>query len=101
VKLSDFLFLSDAILCSAGNSGVAILLYEPKHQRRISTIERESGVKFEHMSAPQPADIAQSAGSEAAEAITNVSDRSDYSSVQIFYLCALEVFTFAVLSGRR
>jgi ATP-dependent RNA helicase DDX21 len=58
-----------------------ILLYEPKHQRRISTIERESGVKFEHISAPQPADIVQSAGSDAAKTITNTSDRSDYSSV--------------------
>ncbi|KAJ3690666.1 hypothetical protein LUZ61_019830 [Rhynchospora tenuis] len=58
----------------AGNSGVAIVLYEPRQKRRIATIERESGVKFEHISAPQPADVAESAGSEAADAISNVSD---------------------------
>ncbi|KAG1354621.1 putative DEAD-box ATP-dependent RNA helicase 7 [Cocos nucifera] len=58
----------------AGNTGVAVLLYEPKYSYSISRIERESGVKFEHVSAPQPADIAESAGSEAAEAIFNVSD---------------------------
>ncbi|WOL19175.1 DEAD-box ATP-dependent RNA helicase 7 [Canna indica] len=58
----------------AGNTGVAILLYEPKFKFNVSRIERESGVKFEHISAPQPADIAESAGSEAADAISNVSD---------------------------
>ncbi|KAM0945440.1 putative RNA helicase [Dioscorea sansibarensis] len=58
----------------AGNTGVAILLYEPKFKHSITRIERESGVKFEHISAPQPADIAESAGFEAAEAITTVSD---------------------------
>ncbi|CAL9164253.1 unnamed protein product [Musa hybrid cultivar] len=58
----------------AGNTGVAILLYEPKHSFSISRIERESGVKFEHISAPQPTDIAESAGSEAVDAISNVSD---------------------------
>ncbi|KAJ0964112.1 hypothetical protein J5N97_029234 [Dioscorea zingiberensis] len=58
----------------AGNTGVAILLYEPKYKHSITRIERESGVKFEHISAPQPADIAESAGCEAAEAITGVSD---------------------------
>jgi hypothetical protein len=79
---------------------VAILLYEPKHKRRVSTIERESGVKFEHISAPQPADIAESAGSEAAEAITKVSDRSVFFFANL-YLCTPEVCTFAVLSKRR
>lgn len=59
----------------SGNSGVAILHYEPKFKHCITRIERESGVKFEHISAPQPADIAESAGFEAAEAITTVSDR--------------------------
>ncbi|XP_073011958.1 DEAD-box ATP-dependent RNA helicase 7 [Typha latifolia] len=58
----------------AGNTGVAILLYEPKYSYSISRIERESGVKFEHISAPQPSDVAESAGTEAADAISNVSD---------------------------
>eukprot|EP00268_Persea_americana_P040959 TRINITY_DN4077_c0_g1_i5.p1 TRINITY_DN4077_c0_g1~~TRINITY_DN4077_c0_g1_i5.p1 ORF type:complete len:728 (+),score=142.69 TRINITY_DN4077_c0_g1_i5:116-2299(+) len=58
----------------AGNTGVAVLLYEPKKAYTISKIERESGVKFEHISAPQPAEIARSAGLEAAEIISNVSD---------------------------
>ncbi|CAD5175276.1 unnamed protein product [Musa acuminata subsp. malaccensis] len=56
----------------AGNTGVAILLYEPKHSFSLSRIERESGVKFEHISAPQPTDIAESAGSEAVDAISNL-----------------------------
>ncbi|ONK56268.1 uncharacterized protein A4U43_C10F5850 [Asparagus officinalis] len=58
----------------AGNTGVAVLLYEPKFSRSIFRIEKESGVKFEHISAPQPADVAESAGSEAADAISSVSD---------------------------
>nr|KAJ0194113.1 hypothetical protein LSAT_V11C800452620 [Lactuca sativa] len=38
----------------AGNSGVAITLYKPRNSN-ISKLEREVGVKFEHISAPQPA----------------------------------------------
>ncbi|XVF53997.1 hypothetical protein PTKIN_Ptkin05aG0146100 [Pterospermum kingtungense] len=57
----------------AGNTGVAVMLYDPKGSS-ISKIERESGVKFEHISAPQPIDIAKSAGVEAAYVITQVSD---------------------------
>ncbi|KAJ4706150.1 DEAD-box ATP-dependent RNA helicase [Melia azedarach] len=57
----------------AGNTGVAVMLYDPRRSN-VSKIERESGVKFEHISAPQPADIAKAAGAEAAETITQVSD---------------------------
>ncbi|ESW15329.1 hypothetical protein PHAVU_007G063700 [Phaseolus vulgaris] len=57
----------------AGNSGVAVTLYDPKRSN-ISKIERESGVKFEHISAPRPDDIAKAVGGEAAEMITQVSD---------------------------
>ncbi|KAI4351866.1 hypothetical protein L6164_006171 [Bauhinia variegata] len=57
----------------AGNSGVAVMLYDPRRSN-VSKIERESGVKFEHISAPQPADIAKAIGGEAAEMITHVSD---------------------------
>ncbi|KAI4347459.1 hypothetical protein L6164_008271 [Bauhinia variegata] len=57
----------------AGNTGVAVMLYDPR-MSNISKIERESGVKFEHVSAPQPADIAKAVGAEAAEMITQVSD---------------------------
>ncbi|CAI9260973.1 unnamed protein product [Lactuca saligna] len=57
----------------AGNSGVAITLYEPR-KSNISKLEREAGVKFEHISAPQPADIAKAAGGDAAEAIIQVAD---------------------------
>ncbi|XP_038876470.1 DEAD-box ATP-dependent RNA helicase 7 [Benincasa hispida] len=58
----------------AGNSGVAVTLYDPRKSGRIGRIERESGVKFEHLSAPQPIDIARSAGASAAESVTQVSD---------------------------
>ncbi|GLU20970.1 hypothetical protein SLE2022_371420 [Rubroshorea leprosula] len=57
----------------AGNTGVAVMLYDPRRSN-ISKIERESGVKFEHISAPQPVDVAKSAGQDAAETITQVSD---------------------------
>ncbi|KAK6794349.1 hypothetical protein RDI58_007802 [Solanum bulbocastanum] len=57
----------------AGNTGVAVMLYDPK-KSNISKIERESGVKFEHLAAPQPADVAKAAGKEAAEAIAEISD---------------------------
>lgn len=57
-----------------GNTGVAVMLYDPRRSN-ISKIERESGVKFEHVSAPQPADIAKAAGVDAAETITQISDR--------------------------
>ncbi|OMO98005.1 hypothetical protein COLO4_14203 [Corchorus olitorius] len=57
----------------AGNTGVAVMLYDPKRSN-ISKIEKESGVKFEHISAPQPVDIAKSAGAEAAKNILEVSD---------------------------
>ncbi|KAI3735202.1 hypothetical protein L6452_14692 [Arctium lappa] len=57
----------------AGNSGIAITLYEPR-RANISKLEREAGVKFEHVSAPQPSDIAKAAGADAAEAILQVSN---------------------------
>ena len=50
------------------------MLYDPRRSN-ISKIERESGVKFEHITAPKPADIAKAVGAEAAEKITQVSDR--------------------------
>ncbi|CAI9092114.1 OLC1v1027280C1 [Oldenlandia corymbosa var. corymbosa] len=58
----------------AGNTGVAVMLYDPR-KSNFSRIERECGVKFEHVSAPQPADIAEAAGTEAAEKISEISDR--------------------------
>lgn len=58
----------------SGNTGVAVMLYDPR-KSNISKIERESGVKFEHVSAPQPVDVAKAAGLGAAEMITSVSDR--------------------------
>nr|KAJ0218615.1 hypothetical protein LSAT_V11C300133650 [Lactuca sativa] len=57
----------------AGNSGVAITLYELR-KSNISKLEREAGVKFEHISAPQPADIAKAVGGDAAEVIIQVVD---------------------------
>lgn len=67
------------LVYSSGNTGVSVMLYDPR-RANISKIERECGVKFEHVSAPQPADIAKVAGAEAAENITLISDRwSSYS----------------------
>lgn len=57
-----------------GKTGVAVMLYDPR-KSNFSRIERESGVKFEHISAPQPADIAKAASAEAAGKINEISDR--------------------------
>ncbi|XP_076931574.1 DEAD-box ATP-dependent RNA helicase 7-like [Bidens hawaiensis] len=70
----------------AGKTGVAITLYEPR-KANISKLEREAGVKFEHISAPQPADIAKAAGGDAAEAIIQVND----SVIPVFKAAAEEL----------
>lgn len=63
-----------SVVLLSGNTGVAVMLYDPK-KSNISRIAKESGVKFEHISAPQPSDIARTAGAEVAETIAQVSDR--------------------------
>jgi len=68
------------LLLLSGNTGVAVMLFDPKRSN-FSRIERESGVKFEHLPAPQPADVAKAAGVEAAECITHISDRCVYFDV--------------------
>ncbi|KAM3320119.1 DEAD-box ATP-dependent RNA helicase 7 [Capsicum chacoense] len=77
----------------AGNTGVAVMLYDPK-KSNISKIERESGVKFEHLSAPQPADVAKAAGKEAAEAVAEISD----SVIPAFKAAAEELLHISELS---
>ncbi|PWA92671.1 DEAD-box ATP-dependent RNA helicase 7 [Artemisia annua] len=77
----------------AGNTGVAITLYEPR-KGNIAKLEREAGVKFEHVSAPQPADIAKAAGGDAAEAINSVSD----SVIPVFKAAAAELLESSGLS---
>uniref|UniRef100_A0A6N2MJQ8 RNA helicase n=1 Tax=Salix viminalis TaxID=40686 RepID=A0A6N2MJQ8_SALVM len=42
----------------AGNSGIAVMLYDPRRSN-VSKIQRESGVKFEHITAPGAEDIAK------------------------------------------
>ncbi|KAG5382076.1 hypothetical protein IGI04_033546 [Brassica rapa subsp. trilocularis] len=53
----------------AGNTGVAVMLYDSR-KSGVSRIEKQAGIKFEHVSAPQPNDIARAVGMEAAEKIT-------------------------------
>ncbi|KAI3517613.1 hypothetical protein L1887_16828 [Cichorium endivia] len=77
----------------AGNSGIAITLYEPR-RANISKLEREAGVKFEHVSAPQPSDIAKAAGVDAAEAILQVTD----SVVPVFKSAAEDLLKTSGLS---
>ncbi|XP_041998455.1 DEAD-box ATP-dependent RNA helicase 7-like isoform X1 [Salvia splendens] len=77
----------------AGKTGIAVMLYDPR-KSNFSKIERESGVKFEHMSAPQPADIAKVAGAEAAEKIAEISDRV----IPVFKDVAEELVKSSVLS---
>ncbi|CAA0835550.1 DEAD-box ATP-dependent RNA helicase 7 [Striga hermonthica] len=78
----------------AGESGVAVMLYEPR-KSNFSRIERESGVKFEHISAPQPADIAKTAGAEAADKINEISD----SVVPVYKAAAEELLNSSYLSA--
>ncbi|KAF8380399.1 hypothetical protein HHK36_027884 [Tetracentron sinense] len=78
----------------AGNTGVAVMLYDPR-KSNFSRIERESGVKFEHISAPQQADVAKAAGVEAAEMITQVSD----SVIPSFKSAAEELLSTSGLSA--
>ncbi|KAK8599527.1 hypothetical protein V6N13_077447 [Hibiscus sabdariffa] len=78
----------------AGNTGVAVMLFDPKRSS-ISKIERESGVKFEHISAPRPVDVAKSAGVEAAKIITEVSD----SVIPAFKSVARELLATSGLSA--
>ncbi|XP_074291477.1 DEAD-box ATP-dependent RNA helicase 7-like [Silene latifolia] len=78
----------------AGNTGVAVMLYDPK-KSNFSRIERESGVKFEHISAPQPADVAQAAGVDAAASIIQISD----SVIPAFKKSAEELLSTSGLSA--
>ncbi|CDY44622.1 BnaC04g06400D [Brassica napus] len=55
----------------AGKSGVAIMLYGSR-KSGLSSIEKQTGKRFEHVSAPQPNDIAKAVGMEAAEKIIQV-----------------------------
>ncbi|CAA0830766.1 DEAD-box ATP-dependent RNA helicase 7 [Striga hermonthica] len=77
----------------AGKSGVAVMLYDPR-KSNFSRIERESGVKFEHISAPQPADIAKTAGAEAADKINEISD----SVIPVFMTAAEELLNSSDLT---
>lgn len=65
------------IIFVAGNTGVAVTLYESR-KSSVSRIEKEAGIKFEYISAPQPDDIARAVGMEAAENIKKVCDRYAY-----------------------
>ncbi|EXC20882.1 DEAD-box ATP-dependent RNA helicase 7 [Morus notabilis] len=78
----------------AGNTGVAVMLFDPR-KSNISRIERESGVKFEHLSAPQPADVAKAAGVEAVETINQISD----SVIPAFMTAAEELLSTSGLSA--
>lgn len=69
-----FYVVLSSVSIFSGNSGVAVMLYDPRRSN-VSKIERESGVKFEHITAPKPVDVAKAVGQDAAEMITRISDR--------------------------
>ncbi|KFK27951.1 hypothetical protein AALP_AA8G452500 [Arabis alpina] len=79
----------------AGNSGVAVTLYESRKKATLTRIEREAGIKFEHLSAPQPDDIARAVGMEAAGKITEVCD----SVVPAFLAAAKELLESSGVSA--
>ncbi|KAF3545454.1 hypothetical protein DY000_02006113 [Brassica cretica] len=62
---------------------------------RKSGIEKQAGVKFEHVSAPHPNDIARAVGMEAAEKITQVCD----SVVPAFMAAAKELLESSGVSA--
>ncbi|KAK9665605.1 hypothetical protein RND81_14G122900 [Saponaria officinalis] len=78
----------------AGNTGVAVMLYDPK-RGSVTRIEKESGVKFEHISAPQPADVAQAAGVDTVASVLQVSD----SVIPAFKTFAEELLSTSGLSA--
>lgn len=80
-----------------GNTGVAVLLYDPKYQFAITKIERESGFKFERISAPKFDDVVESVVPQAAEAIVSVSDR--YSSATRFSLFSYVLVFFQIITS--
>ncbi|KAH0878354.1 hypothetical protein HID58_065748, partial [Brassica napus] len=63
----------------AGKSGVAIMLYGSR-KSGLSSIEKQTGKRFEHVSAPQPNDIAKAVGMEAAEKIIQIVKENDGNS---------------------
>ncbi|CAI9774995.1 unnamed protein product [Fraxinus pennsylvanica] len=80
----------------AGKTGVAVMLYDPR-KSNFSRIERESGVKFEHISAPQPADIAKAASAEAAGKIKEISD----SVIPVFMAAVEELLSTSNLAPKE
>ncbi|KAJ0236363.1 DEAD-box ATP-dependent RNA helicase 7 [Hirschfeldia incana] len=78
----------------AGNTGVAVMLYDSR-KSGFSRIEKQAGIKFEHVSAPQPNDIARAVGMEAAEKITQVCD----SVVPAFLAAAKELLESSGISA--
>ncbi|CAN8264689.1 unnamed protein product [Cochlearia groenlandica] len=78
----------------AGNTGVAVMLYDSR-KSGISKIEKEAGIKFERISAPQPSDIAKAVGMEAAEKILQVCN----SVVPAFMAAAKDLLETSSLSA--
>ncbi|KAJ4955019.1 hypothetical protein NE237_011802 [Protea cynaroides] len=78
----------------AGKTGIAVMLYDPRRSN-FSRIERESGMKFEHISVPQPSDVAKAAGLEASETIIQISD----SVIPAFKSVAEELLSTSGLSA--
>ena len=70
------------------------MLYDPRRSN-IAKIEREAGIKFEHVSAPQPDEIAKAMGGDAAEMITEVSDRYACDIVCSLSYCVLTLSSAA------
>lgn len=56
----------------AGKTGISIVLVDRKHEGQISVIQRQAGVKFERIGAPQPEDMAKVAADNAAADLTRV-----------------------------
>lgn len=56
----------------AGKHGINCLLYQPRFIGRLRTIEREAGIKFERVSAPQPKDLFKSTGLNFADNVLDL-----------------------------
>ncbi|KAH7832602.1 putative DEAD box polypeptide 47 [Monocercomonoides exilis] len=56
-----------------GRGGTCIVLYNQTDEYRLAMVERQSAIRFEHISAPSVAQMMRAAGRDAAEQIVAVS----------------------------
>jgi ATP-dependent RNA helicase DDX21 len=59
----------------AGKHGTSLTLYAQRQRDRLRFLERETGIKFERIPAPQPIDLYKAAAEDAALTATELADK--------------------------